>query len=484
MMNKKIQKIEKIVKKTRKKKDKRIKKNKYIEKEKKKEKKKEKEKETKASSLIGFGGYGCVFQPSTNCDGSTSNNKNSKYRISKIQFYGVGGAKNEIFISSIIHAIPKFKKYFSPIISSCSILPLHKLDPYILKNCPSIAEKKNDYNDVITTRTRYIYHKPIKLVLKEQTSFPKAYTILLKYIHHLLEAIELLQSMDIIHFDIKDGNILYPYKEKDAKPIIIDFGISFISSYVYESADKYIQKKDTIVDEFNTITKKHTITKKKSMTKRYNNDTKPNSLSQQIQYTLFKKSPIDKRFVNISHLKKRVYFFSPGYVQYAPEVHVIGYILKYKNEYDMFSMSDVDLLSNRIYNELLDELFNSLPYIQKSDYISEFILYYKTFVKEKKTCYEVCNELYRHVYLWDVYSIYIILFKLGLFVSSQFSVDITDSSSIYYSLFLFCLRGLSPDPTKRGSLRTFKDKIKFHLDDIEKRNKKHVMGNKKNVVKK
>ena len=86
-MNKKIQRREK---KTRKKKDKKIKKKKYIEKEKKKEK------ETKASSLIGFGGYGCVFQPSTNCDGSTSNNKNSKYRISKIQFYVVGGAKNEI----------------------------------------------------------------------------------------------------------------------------------------------------------------------------------------------------------------------------------------------------------------------------------------------------------------------------------------------------------------------------------------------------
>tara|TARA_A100001015_G_scaffold320243_1_gene445917 strand:- start:1682 stop:2794 length:1113 start_codon:yes stop_codon:yes gene_type:complete len=357
----------------------------------------------------------------------------------------------------------------------------YKLDPYILKKCPPIEEKKNNFNDFITTRTRYVKKKSIKIVLKEQISFPKAYTILLKYIHHLLKAVELLQTMDIIHFDIKDANILYEDKGKHSKPLIIDFGISWLSSYVYENENKYIQKKNIISDEFNAIVKKKSITKNKSITK--HRDTKRNSLSHQMQYTLFKKSPIDKRFVNWEHLGKRLYIFSPGHAQYAPEAQVIGYLTIYKKEYDIFTMGDIDFLSNSIYSGILDEVFSSIPYIQESDYISEFILYYKTFVKEKKTCYEVCNELYRHVYSLDVYSIYIILFKLGLLTSTHFSENIHKPSSIYYPLFTFCLRGLSPDPTKRGSLLTFQDKIKIHLDNIEKRNKKHVVENNKNMVK-
>ena len=408
--------------------------NKKMKKTKKKVKKNNKlkeDKDTNGTSLIGWGGYGCIFQPSTNCDGSISKNKNNKYRTSKIQFYGIGGAKNEIFISNIVKTIPDFKKYFSPVVSSCSVLPLSKLDPFVLKNCTSISEKKQDYNHIITTQTRYIKHKPIKLILKEQKTFSKAYTILLNYVYHVLEGITLLQKKDIIHFDIKDGNILYAYKEKVPKPIIIDFGISFLSSYVYESSDKYIRMKNGNTDHLN----------------------------EQMKYTLFNKDPIQKDFIDIQHLKKRVYFFSPGYVQYPPEVHIIGYLLKYKDKNDLFTISDIDLLSNRIYNEL----FKSFHYIQEMDYIAEFLLYYKTFVKEKKTCYEVCNELYYHVYSWDVYSVNVILFKLILSISIHYSEDITKPNSIYYPLFTFCLRSLSPDPRKRASLSTFKNKIQTFL---------------------
>lgn len=437
-MNRKMKKREKERKKTRKK----VKKNNKL----------KQDKDTKGTSLIGWGGYGCIFQPSTNCDGSISKNKNNKYRTSKIQFYGIGGAKNEIFISTIIQTIPNFKKYFSPVISSCSTLPLSKLDPFVLNNCTSISEKKQDYDEIITTQSRYIKHKPIKLVLREEKTFPKAYTILLNYIYHLLEGITLLQTKDVIHFDIKDGNILYAYKEKIPRPVIIDFGISFLSSYVYESSDKYIQTKHNNIHHFNVITKKK--------------DNKKISLSPQLQYTLFDKDPIQKDFIDIQHLKKRIYFFSPGYVQYPPEVHVIGYLLKYKEKDDVFTNVDIDILSNRIYNELFDELFHSFPYIQEMDYIADFLLYYKTFVKEKKTCYEVCDELYRHVYLWDVYSANIILFKLIRFISIHYSQDITRSNSIYYPLFTFCLRSLSPDPIKRASLGTFKDEIQNILSDL------------------
>lgn len=400
------------------------------------------DKKTKNTSLIGWGGYGCIFQPSTKCDGSISENENNKYKVSKIQFYGIGGAQNEIFISSIIQTIPNFKTYFSPVISSCSVLPLSKLDPFVVNNCESIAEKKNEYKDVITTHSRYIKHKPIKLILKEQSTFSNAYTIMLKYIYHLLEGISLLQTKDIIHFDIKEGNILYAYKDKVSRPVIIDFGISFLSSYVYESSDKYNQMKNKNIDHFN--------------------DNQKN--------VLLDHTPIQKDFIDIHHLKKRVYFFSPGYVQYPPEVHVIGYLLKYKEQDDLFTTNDVDMLSNKIYNELFDELFHSVPYIQESDYIAEFILYYKTFVAKKKTCYEVCNELYRHVYSWDVYSVYILLFKLITSIAHHHSQDSITSNSTYYSLFTFCLRNLSPDPTKRSSLNTFKDKVQnqFGINDVER----------------
>ena len=61
--------------------------NKKTKKKVKKNNKVKEDKNTKGTSLIGWGGYGCIFQPSTNCDGSISKNKNNKYPCNGYLFW-------------------------------------------------------------------------------------------------------------------------------------------------------------------------------------------------------------------------------------------------------------------------------------------------------------------------------------------------------------------------------------------------------------
>ena len=71
----------------------------------------------KGGKLLAEGGYGCVFVPGINCDGSIM--KTKKY-VSKIQRYDKS-AKNEIEIGKIIQELNGFEDHFSPVLKHCEI---------------------------------------------------------------------------------------------------------------------------------------------------------------------------------------------------------------------------------------------------------------------------------------------------------------------------------------------------------------------------
>ena len=71
----------------------------------------------KGGKLLAEGGYGCVFLPGINCDGTTMTSK--KY-VSKIQRFN-NSAKNEIEIGKIIQEVNGFNNHFSPVVKHCSI---------------------------------------------------------------------------------------------------------------------------------------------------------------------------------------------------------------------------------------------------------------------------------------------------------------------------------------------------------------------------
>ena len=136
--------------------------------------------------MLSYGAYGCVYHPSTDGD---------EQMVSKVvnrEF-----ASKEIEISKRIKQIPNYQDYFVPIeswfpIQSVKIKKcksLHSESKFMVLNMPFLV-------DVTTKFTKDIFDQ-------------------------LTYSLEILIKHELVHFDIKEGNILFT-----PKPMLIDYGIS------------------------------------------------------------------------------------------------------------------------------------------------------------------------------------------------------------------------------------------------------------------
>lgn len=178
------------------------------------------------SKLINQGGFGCIFYPGFNCKGEINN---SSRTISKLQVNNFNG-KNEILVGKIIKKFSKHKFFFSPSTNSCYI-NLSTLDKNIIKDCNITSKNDSKY---LLLDVPYI----------KNISFQKLFTNFSKSKKHILliffdtyeyicNAITNLINMNIVHFDIKEQNILYSIKYEN--PIIIDYGISIPFDYLNDN---------------------------------------------------------------------------------------------------------------------------------------------------------------------------------------------------------------------------------------------------------
>ena len=229
------------------------------------------EKSQKKIKLLNQGAYGCVYRPNIDCNGNIGNNK----YVTKIQL-NKDNVLDELSISEIIKKIPNYQYFFAPLIQSCNV-SISLLNNENIKDCDLLKDEKKISNQkFLSTKVRYVGNKNIEeyflsiliieylkyiqdyqkvTFLKEEknlNSYIKNKTylktlplftpsmnekipyfffenIIIKKIsytyYYLLKAIQKLQIFNIIHFDIKEPNILYD--EWNQSPIIIDFGISF-----------------------------------------------------------------------------------------------------------------------------------------------------------------------------------------------------------------------------------------------------------------
>lgn len=182
--------------------------------------------------MMNQGTYGCVYKPEFSCNKNPVSSKPfTKKMVSKITMANSSNIMQEINLGKIIQSIPHYDNYFAPILNSCPI-NLGEINKEELQPCQFIQdeiEKQKQTHDnrsppIYNSNTiRYVGTKSIYDAMIH-SSFPK---ILSTHIH-LLKALTLLQkSIDdpIIHFDLKDNNIIFD--DIYSIPIIIDFGISF-----------------------------------------------------------------------------------------------------------------------------------------------------------------------------------------------------------------------------------------------------------------
>lgn len=192
-------------------------------------------------NLINQGGFGCLYFPSINCDGTKSNNKNSISKLQLINFNSI----NEIYIGKLIQKIPNFQLFFRPTLSFCK-LSVDNLQDKKFKDCNLINESNNNKNFILTNQF-YIDSISFNQIFSENIQQSgHQFLIFIETYRYLLYSLDLLVINKIVHMDIKKQNILYSRVVKN--PILIDFGISIpiekvnkknIKKYFYVFAPKY-----------------------------------------------------------------------------------------------------------------------------------------------------------------------------------------------------------------------------------------------------
>lgn len=179
------------------------------------------------SHFLAKGAYGCVFYPSINaCNGQIENDIDSDHYITKIQTY-LQNKDDEIVIGKKIQELPLYDHYFAPVVKSCSIDTV-KMDYNLVRTC---VEMQNEFGELnhnsayVSNKIRYVGKQHIfKYIQSLTTNTDLLYRKLINTYLHLLDAIQMLVSENIVHFDIKSQNIMYD--EIQDVPIIIDFGLS------------------------------------------------------------------------------------------------------------------------------------------------------------------------------------------------------------------------------------------------------------------
>lgn len=169
--------------------------------------------------VISKGTYGCILKPSLNCKGQIENDVNYITKIQK-------STKVSMRESSIGEKIKKYDKYFAPVLKTCAV-SLATVDDDELEKCEFI--NKQDTNAKYeSNKIKYVGEYSLIDYFEKKTASSKDAKKFMKQIINshliLLDGINLLFSLGIIHYDLKANNIIC--QTNNGRPILIDFGMS------------------------------------------------------------------------------------------------------------------------------------------------------------------------------------------------------------------------------------------------------------------
>jgi len=179
-------------------------------------------------NFISEGTYGCAFKK------EEPKNKKTKIVV-KIQKYN-NEAKREDEIGSMIKKIPKYQLYFAPILKS-NIVTIGEVNDEEIKKCTIVTNEQNIKEKYVTNRIKYVGKNTLgSHIVNIFEQKPKQFmrTFFGSYFD-MLYTLNLLNKNGIIHFDLKENNVMYD--EQHDRPVLIDFGLSIITKYL--TPDKY-----------------------------------------------------------------------------------------------------------------------------------------------------------------------------------------------------------------------------------------------------
>jgi serine/threonine protein kinase len=181
--------------------------------------------------MIAEGGYGCVYYPEMDKDGKKTDNKNY---VSKLQLKNMFQTKNEIAIGKILNEVNNGELFFSAV-NSASNINIAKINKELANSCDMIKNYKSD--QFILLRIKYIGKNNFQEYFLNLKDNKNAFLYLIETYKRLLSGIDILNKKKLVHFDLKDNNIMF--SESKIIPIIIDFGLSIRLEIVKKNLDKY-----------------------------------------------------------------------------------------------------------------------------------------------------------------------------------------------------------------------------------------------------
>lgn len=167
------------------------------------------------SKLLSQGGFGCVFYPGINCDGSLNKDPMVATKVQKRDF----NSQNEAEIGEIISSISGFEMFFLPVVDECAI-NIRQASNKALRKCEVVKDLEDEY---VAMDVPYVKQTGLPEMLQTLSSKDMILTIVESY-RYLLMALDKLINANVVHFDLKLENVLF--KKDTTNPRIIDFGIS------------------------------------------------------------------------------------------------------------------------------------------------------------------------------------------------------------------------------------------------------------------
>ena len=332
--------------------------------------------------MIAEGGYGCVFHPSIPCKPTEKPNEEFVSKIVKYDF----NAENEIFIGKQIEKIKSWSSYFNIITHDCAPVHISQIKTEEKDKCESFSRSPNSM--FVILNMRYIEGLPFgKYLAAPELNENQRFQSNFEGYIHLLQALNFLIQHHIVHNDLKSGNILFSYKKE--KPIIIDFGLAFEMK---------------------------------------NNEG----------------GLLDLKDAKNEKLYKYFYIYAPDYYIWAPEIHLINYLLH---------KSQTKILSDIEIHDIADTIVEKNPILKKKfsqdfqkKYKDRLFIQFKSYIDNNSNFISLLNSILKTWYTWDNYS-------LSIFYLKQLSFSFGDQpffdNNYVRNILQLLLMNISPFSKKR-----------------------------------
>ena len=169
------------------------------------------------TKLLGQGGFGCVFHPGINTNGSNTSDKYAT-KLQKKTYT----SENELEIGEKIKSIEGYKNFFR-VHLSYSELHISSIDNKLLKDCKPLKAREDV--PYMALKLEYL-EKPdfFEHMFDKKKSSKEQVRIILESYGNLLTGFSHLVKKNIVQFDLKNENVLYNRNKNTF--LISDFGIS------------------------------------------------------------------------------------------------------------------------------------------------------------------------------------------------------------------------------------------------------------------